>query len=64
MVLHIHNECLIDSIQIPLYTVVDLGGGGAVAPPYLTSQEMQKNECIVIKTLILANTVIFVHFNA
>ena len=35
-------------VQIP---VADLGGvRGAVAPPFLKSQEVQKNECIDIRT--------------
>ena len=34
------------------YTVADLGGlrGGYSPPPFLKSQEVQKNECIDIKT--------------
>ena len=45
--------------------VADLGGGarGAIAPPFLKSQEVQKNECIDIRTQqinkILAFSVIF-----
>ena len=37
---------------IALAPVADLGGGarGAIAPPFLKSQEVQKNECIDIRT--------------
>ena len=32
-------------------TVADLGGAkGTIAPPFLKSQEVQKNECIDIRT--------------
>ena len=47
--------------------VADLRGAReAVAPsPAISGHSyIQKDGCIVIKTLILANSVIFVHFNA
>ena len=55
------------------FAVADLGGGARRAvppppPPHLVSQDIQRDGCVVIKThkntLILANNVIFVHFNA
>ena len=53
------------------FAVADLGGGlGGLypPPPHLVSQDIQRDGCVVIKThkntLILANNVIFVHFNA
>ena len=50
------------------FAVADLGGARGAVPPHLVSQDIQRDGCVVIKThkntLILANNVIFVHFNA
>ena len=44
----VHTEG--DALFLASSPVADLGGLGGLQPPYLPSQEMQKNECTVIKT--------------
>ena len=39
-------------------------GGLGGCNPHLPSQDIQRDGCVIIKTQILANSVIFVYFNA
>ena len=47
------HGCVHWALQIYTYgllSVADLGGLGGCSPPFLKSQEVQKNECIDIRT--------------